>query len=422
MSCKPEVVCPDNEWGFSHEVLPTTRSPDNEWGFSHEVLPTKCRSVKPTKDVPENMKTQHCSPLHYQDCPKGCILAANPGILLVSVNVLGGTKPKAPTTTGSRTTSCLGCKRDSKWDFPQEALSSHFHPEHFGECEDSQHCSLLHYPDCQKGCIPDSKPGYSPNVSRQIDERNILLCTLAATALAEISPNIVGGSNAAAGEFPWQGSVQVKSGSSWFHICACVLYTTSKALTAAQCLSRDVHSASSYRLGFGMFRMNNVDGTEQYSSVTSYTNHPNYNGNAADYPNDIAVLRLTSSMDTSSSAVGTVSLASGSNDYSGQTCTISGWGRLIHLPCFCTPNYPQKVDMTVLTNNDSSSRWSGISGATVNSGHICIFESGRSACSGDSGGPLVCGNTLTGGISSCSGSYPSVYTRVSSFYSWVQGQ
>ncbi|XP_071115166.1 chymotrypsin-like serine proteinase [Haliotis cracherodii] len=249
---------------------------------------------------------------------------------------------------------------------------------------------------------------------------NILLCTLAATALAEISPNIVGGSNAAAGEFPWQGSLQVRSGTSWFHICGCVLYTTSKALTAAHCLS---NSASSYRLGFGMLRMNNVDGTEQYSSVTSYTNHPNYNGNAAGYPNDIAVLRLTSSMDTSSSAVGTVSLASGSNDYAGQTCTISGWGRLSG---GSTPNNLQKVDMTVLTNNECSSRWSGISGATVNSGHICIFESGRSACSGDSGGPLVCGNTLTGitswGISSCSGSYPSVYTRVSNFYSWVQGQ
>ncbi|XP_071114885.1 chymotrypsin-like serine proteinase [Haliotis cracherodii] len=187
---------------------------------------------------------------------------------------------------------------------------------------------------------------------------------------------------------------------------------------------KEVFSASSYRLGFGMLRMNNVDGTEQYSSVTSYTNHPNYNGNAAGYPNDIAVLRLTSSMDTSSSAVGTVSLASGSYDYAGQTCTISGWGRLSGGGS--TPNNLQKVDMTVLTNNDCSSRWSGISGATINTGHICIFESGRSACSGDSGGPLVCGNTLTGitswGISSCSGSYPSVYTRVSYFYSWVQGQ
>nr|P35003.1 RecName: Full=Chymotrypsin-like serine proteinase; Flags: Precursor [Haliotis rufescens]CAA50572.1 unnamed protein product [Haliotis rufescens] len=249
---------------------------------------------------------------------------------------------------------------------------------------------------------------------------NILLCTLAATALAEISPNIVGGSNAAAGEFPWQGSLQVRSGTSWFHICGCVLYTTSKALTAAHCLS---NSASSYRLGFGMLRMNNVDGTEQYSSVTSYTNHPNYNGNAAGYPNDIAVLRLTSSMDTSSSAVGPsvwllVERLCRTNMYD-QRMGKTQW-RWQH------PNNLQKVDMTVLTNSDCSSRWSGISGATVNSGHICIFESGRSACSGDSGGPLVCGNTLTGitswGISSCSGSYPSVYTRVSSFYNWVQTQ
>ncbi|XP_048236587.1 chymotrypsin-like serine proteinase [Haliotis rufescens] len=231
-----------------------------------------------------------------------------------------------------------------------------------------------------------------------------------ATALAEISTNIVEGSNAAAGEFPWQGSVQVRSGSSWFHICGCVLYTTNKALTAAHCLS---NSASSYRLGFGILRMNDNDGTEQYSSVTSYTNHPDYNGNAGGYPNDIAVLRLSTSMDTNSSAVSTVNLASGSNDYAGQTCTISGWGRLSGGGS--TPNVLQKVDMTVLTNTDCSNRWSSISGATVNSLNH-----------GDSGGPLVCGNTLTGitswGISSCSGSYPSVYTRVSSFYNWVQIQ
>ncbi|XP_046580112.1 LOW QUALITY PROTEIN: chymotrypsin-like serine proteinase [Haliotis rubra] len=247
-----------------------------------------------------------------------------------------------------------------------------------------------------------------------------LLCTLAATALAEISPNIVGGSNAASNEFPWQGSLQVRSGSSWFHICGCVLYTTTKALTAAHCLS---NSASSYRLGFGMLRMNNVDGTEQYSSVTSYTNHPSYNGNAAGYPNDIAVLRLQTSMDTSSAAVGTsvwllVQRLFRTNSHD-QRMGKTLW-RWKH------PNNLQKVDMTVLTNSDCSSRWSGISGATVNSGHICIFASGKSACSGDSGGPMVVGNTLTGitswGISSCSGSYPSVYTRVSSFNSWIQGQ
>ncbi|XP_067676542.1 chymotrypsin-like serine proteinase [Haliotis asinina] len=248
-----------------------------------------------------------------------------------------------------------------------------------------------------------------------------LLCTLAATALAEISPNIVGGSNAVAGEFPWQGSIQVRSGTSWFHICGCVLYSTNKALTAAHCLS---NSASSYRLVFGMLRMNNVDGTEQESSVSSYTNHPNYNGNAAGYPNDIAVLRLQTSMDTSSSAVGTISLASGGSDYAGQTATITGWGRLSGGGS--TPYYLQKVDMTVLTNSVCSSRWSGISGATINSGHICIEASGKSACSGDSGGPMVVSNTLTGitswGISSCSGTYPSVYTRVSNFYSWIQSQ
>jgi secreted trypsin-like serine protease len=42
---------------------------------------------------------------------------------------------------------------------------------------------------------------------------------------------------------------------------------------------------------------------------------------------------------------------------------------------------------------------------------------------GDSGGPVRCGNTIVGvtswGVSTCSGDFPSVYTGLSSFNSWI---
>ncbi|XP_071100833.1 chymotrypsin-like serine proteinase [Haliotis cracherodii] len=248
----------------------------------------------------------------------------------------------------------------------------------------------------------------------------ILLCTLAATAMAEISPRIAGGSNASPGEFPWQGSVQVRRDGSWFHSCGCVLYTATKVLTAAHCL---YNSASDYRVIFGMHRVNIIDGTEQYSSVTSYTNHPQYDGNAAGFPNDIAVIRLETPMDTSSPAVSTITLASGSNDFAGSRCTISGWGVL---PDGSTPDILQKVTMTTITNSDCASRWSGASGAAINSGHICIFESGKASCSRDSGGPMVCNGQLAGitswGVAGCVGTHPSVYARVSHYHNWIQSQ
>ncbi|XP_063447965.1 uncharacterized protein LOC134727514 [Mytilus trossulus] len=79
--------------------------------------------------------------------------------------------------------------------------------------------------------------------------------------------------------------------------------------------------------------------------------------------------------------------------------------------------------MTVISNSECTTRWAFVSGSTINSGHICIHETGKSACRGDSGGPMTCfsGNTpyLAGskswGISTCSGSFPSVYARLTSF-------
>ncbi|KAK6166001.1 hypothetical protein SNE40_022799 [Patella caerulea] len=249
----------------------------------------------------------------------------------------------------------------------------------------------------------------------------LLLCIVALAGLvaSEPSQRIVGGSDAYAGQFPWQVSLQRSSGSSWSHICGGSLIATNRVLTAAHCVTAT--SPGSYRVVLGNHRLNNVDGTEQTIYISSIVNHPNYNGNAAGYPNDISVLRLSSNANTGSSAVSIIGLAPSGSSFAGQTCTISGWGRTSGTSSL--PNILQHVAMGKISNSDCSSRWSGISGATINSGHICVYQSGRSACNGDSGGPMICNNMLAGvtswGISGCSGNYPSVYTRVSQYVSWI---
>jgi hypothetical protein len=46
-----------------------------------------------------------------------------------------------------------------------------------------------------------------------------------------------------------------------------------------------------------------------------------------------------------------------------------------------SPDRLQDVQMTVIGNSECYTRWSSVSGATINDGHICIYQSGKSACS-----------------------------------------
>jgi secreted trypsin-like serine protease len=192
-----------------------------------------------------------------------------------------------------------------------------------------------------------------------------------------------------------------------------------KAMTAAHCTAG--RAATAHRIGLGSHLLNGISTT---IFATAKAEHPQYNGNAAGYPNDIATLTLASTP-PSSATIQPIALATASDGtFAGTRAIISGWGRTTGGGS--SPNQLQYVEMTVLTNTDCASRWSGVSGATVNAGHICIFETGKSACSGDSGGPMTttAGNRVIGvtswGISSCSGGYPSVYTRVSQYEPWVR--
>ncbi|KAK6190400.1 hypothetical protein SNE40_002280 [Patella caerulea] len=245
----------------------------------------------------------------------------------------------------------------------------------------------------------------------------LLLCIFALVGIAssELSQRIVGGANAYAGQFPWQVSLQRSSGSSWSHICGGSLIANNRVLTAAHCVSPN--SPGSYRVVLGEHRLNNNDGTEQIIYISSIVNHPNYNGNANGFPNDISVMRLSSNANTGSSAVSTISLASSGSSFVGQKCTISGWGRTSGGSSL--PNTLQHVAMNQISNSACTSSW----GNYINSGHICVDEANKSACNGDSGGPMVCSGVLAGvtswGASGCPGTLPSVYTRVSEYLSWI---
>jgi elastase-2 len=144
------------------------------------------------------------------------------------------------------------------------------------------------------------------------------------------------------------------------------------------------------------------------------------NSGAQGYPNDVSVIGFSAVTYNTNFRNIAMSQSSDGN-YAGASCVITGWGRTSATSAL--PTTLQQATMTVLTNTACASSWSS---AQINSGHICVSAPSASACSGDSGGPLVCGGKLAGatswGQSQCSPSYPSVYTRISYFYSWIIAQ
>lgn len=149
--------------------------------------------------------------------------------------------------------------------------------------------------------------------------------------------------------------------------------------------------------------------------LSNILNHPSYN--SATIANDISILRTASSI-AGSSVVASIPISSASVG-SGVTVTLSGWGRTVTGGSL--PNNLQFINLRTIDNTDCAQRQSPNPIFTTS---LCTFtQSGQGACNGDSGGPLVASGVLVGLVSwgrPCAIGYPDVFTRVSSYVSWIQ--
>ncbi|XP_048776085.2 fibrinolytic enzyme, isozyme C-like [Ostrea edulis] len=234
---------------------------------------------------------------------------------------------------------------------------------------------------------------------------------------------IVNGEEADVGEWPWQVSLQYRQFSflQHSHICGGSLVKANWVLTAAHCV--DGLTRSNLRIEAGIHKVSENGVTK---SITRIIMHPQYSSSSPGYPNDIALLELESPF----SVYGNIQLATlptdKNEDFTYNTdCYITGWGRTSGGGS--VSDTLMEAKMTNIQNTECGNYWSGVSGASVSDSHICPYEPNKSACNGDSGGPYVCnkngGYMLAGvtswGISTCDGSYPSVYTRVSKYLDWM---
>merc|ERR1712212_988751 len=128
--------------------------------------------------------------------------------------------------------------------------------------------------------------------------RFLVLTTFAAMVLADLEPQpryledsaqerVVGGEVASHNSWPWQISLQYKSGSRFYHTCGGTLITTSWVMTAAHC----VDSSRTWRVLIGEHDLNVNSGREQVMSVSRVYVHPKWNSGNVAGGWDIAQLR-----------------------------------------------------------------------------------------------------------------------------------
>ncbi|XP_063072290.1 elastase-1-like [Engraulis encrasicolus] len=242
--------------------------------------------------------------------------------------------------------------------------------------------------------------------------------------LEDIQERVVGGEVARPNSWPWQISLQFKSGSNYHHTCGGSLVKRGWVMTAAHC----VDSQRTWRVVVGDHNINSHEGREQYVSVSRVYIHPNWNRNNVAYGYDIALLRLSTEV-TLNNYVQLARLPpSGQVLPHNNPCYISGWGRTStggSLSAQLKQAYLPVVDHKTCS---SGSWWGG----TVKNTMVCGGGGKDSGCQGDSGGPLNCqvnGSYYVHGVTSfvsgraCNETRkPTVFTRVSAYIGWMDGQ
>lgn len=239
------------------------------------------------------------------------------------------------------------------------------------------------------------------------------------------SDKIVGGENASIAEFPWQISMQTRSG---FHFCGGSILDEQFVLTAAHCV--DGQSASQIRIAAGITRVSTSGSAGQLRDVSEITMFPGYV--SPEFGKDVALLKLSAPLDLSDSNVTPIDIVTAADAAAGLTdpgvnATVTGWGTLSSGGN--SPDVLQKVTVPLISNADANAAYSpeGINITADQLGAGLLGIGGKDSCQGDSGGPLVVqtasGPKLAGvvswGFGCADPRFPGMYARVSSFEQFI---
>ncbi|NXN27413.1 CTRL protease, partial [Nycticryphes semicollaris] len=236
----------------------------------------------------------------------------------------------------------------------------------------------------------------------------------AISPLVQYSERIINGHNAVPGSWPWQVSLQTRSG---FHFCGGSLINEEWVVTAAHC----EFNPYAHVVVLGEYDLTSNSEYLQVKSVSRAITYPYWDPNT--FHNDITLLRLSSPAQlgprVSPVCLAPANLALPSN----LQCVTTGWGRISTASQDMAPRL-QQVVLPLISQSVCTQYWHNM----ITSSMICAGGVGASSCQGDSGGPLVFQNgnvwTLIGivswGNSQCNVHTPAIYTRVSQFRHWIE--
>ncbi|OXA50898.1 trypsin-1 [Folsomia candida] len=227
---------------------------------------------------------------------------------------------------------------------------------------------------------------------------------------------IVGGEDAAVGQFPYQLSLH------WFgsHICGASIIGPNLAITAAHCVEGDV--PSSLRVIAGKHQRTVTSPNEQGRNVDRIHVHEQYNGNT--FINDIALLHLEAANPfVYNDFVAQIALPTSQQQTTGDII-VSGWGATRQGGALA--NILQFVQLPTIADATCQGMYPE---ETIAASMLCagLPQGGKDSCQGDSGGPLaaVTGGYLAGLVSWGYGcalpNRPGVNTEVSYFIDWIAG-
>jgi len=215
----------------------------------------------------------------------------------------------------------------------------------------------------------------------------------------EVHPDVVGGTRAAQGEFPWM--VRLSMG------CGGALYRPNIVLTAAHCVGATGNNTS-ITATLGVVDLQDVNRIQVRSNYVYRA--PGYNGNGKDW----ALIRLASSVN-----LPTLPIAH-TTAYDNGTFTVAGWGAASEGGA--QQRYLLKAQVPFVSDATCQQSYPDL----IPAEEICAGypQGGVDTCQGDSGGPMfrpdANGNWVEVGIVSWGNgcarpNFPGVYTQVSTF-------